>query len=151
MLVCMCLPTPPNKQDATQSLISKRSLTGINSVFLLLDRSPYQGEKVQSTLLFIHGWRENSWIHAFSRGFNHMWNANNLVQDLNWGRRVHFLRQQHFHVYMYVCLYVYMYICVYTYVYSCKLIIDMYICMCYWYKVDTIGFQTFFVWAFIMS
>ena len=31
------LPTPPLDQDMTQGQIFKRSLTGLNSVFLLLD------------------------------------------------------------------------------------------------------------------
>ena len=45
ILFCICLyvkymylPNPPNEQDATQGQVFKRSLTGLNSVFFLLDR-----------------------------------------------------------------------------------------------------------------
>ena len=36
---------------------------------------------------------ENSWTHAFRRIISALANENNLVQDLNWGRCVHFWRQ----------------------------------------------------------
>ena len=36
------MPTPPYKQDATQGLFFMRSLTSLNSVFLLLEQLPYQ-------------------------------------------------------------------------------------------------------------
>ena len=38
-------------------------------------------------------WRENSWIHAFPKGINAMWNTNNLVQDLKSVCLVHFHRR----------------------------------------------------------
>ena len=47
----------------------------------------------QSSLLFTHSWRENNWIHTFTKGISTMWNAISLVQDLNSSRRVHFLRR----------------------------------------------------------
>ena len=56
--------------------------------FLLLDQLPYQGQRVQSVLLFTYSWRETSWVHIFPEGI--MWNAISLVQDLNSHHRVHF-------------------------------------------------------------
>ena len=41
---------------------------------------------------FTQSWRENSWIHTFPKGISAMWNANSIVQDLNSGHRIHFLR-----------------------------------------------------------
>ena len=37
-------------------------------------------------------WSYNSWIHITSRGISAMWNGNNLVQDLNLGSWIHFLK-----------------------------------------------------------
>ena len=87
------LPTPPLGQDMTQGQFFKWSLTGLNSeFFLLLDLLPHQAWRTQSALLFTHSWRENNWIHTFPKGINTMWNAINLVQELNSCRRVQFLR-----------------------------------------------------------
>ena len=47
----------------------------------------------QSVQLFTHSWRENNWIHTFPKDISAMWNAINLVQDLNSSRRVHFLQR----------------------------------------------------------
>ena len=89
------LPTPPLGQDMTQGQFFKRSLTGLNSeFFLLLDLLPHQAWRTQSALLFTHSWRENNWIHTFPKGINTMWNAINLVQELNSCRRVQFLRHR---------------------------------------------------------
>ena len=40
---------------------------------------------------FIHNWREYSWIHTFSPSINAIWDAINLVQDLNSVSQIHFL------------------------------------------------------------
>ena len=49
----------------------------------------------------------NSWMYTFSKGISAMWNANNLVQDLNSCYRVHFLQSlQLYHEYLLnVCIY----------------------------------------------
>ena len=36
-------------------------------VFLLLDKLPHQGWRIQFVLLFTHSWRENNWIHTFPK------------------------------------------------------------------------------------
>ena len=49
--------------------------------------------KSPSSLLFVYSWMENSWIHAFPKAICSIWNTKDLVQDLSFGRRVHFLRR----------------------------------------------------------
>ena len=46
---------------------------------------------------FIYSWRENSWIHAFSKDISTMWNASSLVQDLNSCRCIHFQWRNSWH------------------------------------------------------
>ena len=46
--------------------------------------------KSQADLLFISSWKENSWIHTFTKGISAMWNSNDLVQDLNLVHFVHY-------------------------------------------------------------
>ena len=36
---------------------------------------------------------KSSCIHTFPKGISTMWNANSLVQELNFERRIHFLSQ----------------------------------------------------------
>ena len=64
--------------------------------FFLQGRLPKKGWRDQSALLFIHCWREDYWIHTFPKGISTMWNANSLVQDLNSGCHIYFLRQEQF-------------------------------------------------------
>ena len=56
-----------HEQDVIQDQFLS-SLTGLNSVFFLLDRLQYQGKRAQSALLFTQCWRENSWFHTFPKG-----------------------------------------------------------------------------------
>ena len=42
---------------------------------------------------FTHTWREDSCTHIFPQDINVVWNANNLVMNLNAGHRVHFLQR----------------------------------------------------------
>ena len=53
-------------KDITQGQFLS-SLTGLNSVFLLIDWLPYQVQRASSTLLFTHSWREDNWILNFVR------------------------------------------------------------------------------------
>ena len=115
----------------TRSII-KRSLTGLNTEFSFsLIRC---NTKVKSALKIYHNWRENSWIHAFSKCISTTWNSNRLLMDLNWGCRFHFLRWYQLHdgrlpkvcVHVCVCMWVkciykhiYARVCVYVCVYVC--------------------------------
>ena len=58
----------------------------MNSVFLLLGRFPYQGQR--TSLLFTHCWKLNCWIHTFPK-----WNSNSHFQDFNPGHRIYFLQR----------------------------------------------------------
>ena len=46
--------------------------------------------KAQSALLFMHSWRECSWIHVFPKDSSATLNANSLIQDLNSASQVYF-------------------------------------------------------------
>ena len=89
------LPNPSARAGyETRSVFFKAEFNRFEfRVFLLLDKLPQQGWRTQSVLLFTHSWRGNNWIHTFPKGISAMWNAISLVQDLNTGRRVHFLRR----------------------------------------------------------
>ena len=80
------LPTPPLGQDMTQD----HFLSRVQQVWIPSFPSP---RLLLLTLLFIHSWWENIWIHTFPKGISAMWNAIRLVKDLNKCRRVHFLRR----------------------------------------------------------
>ena len=67
------------------------------SIFLFQDWLANQGEGNQSTILFNHSKGENNWIYTFYKGISAMWNAVDLVQDLNSCRRVHFRWRQQSH------------------------------------------------------
>ena len=43
---------------------------------------------------FIQSWGENRWIQAFPMRTGVKWNAHNLVQNLNLGRRVRFVQRK---------------------------------------------------------
>ena len=95
MIQLLCLrihiyPTPPLEQDMTQS----QFLSRVQQAWIKSFHSPRlvatSRQKIQSALLFTHSWRENNWIHTFPKGISAMWNAINLVPDLNSYRRVHF-------------------------------------------------------------
>ena len=68
--------SPPRKSGC-----DKRSfLTRIKPrVFFLLYWLPHECLRTKSVLLLHHSQRKNSWIHAFLKGMNVMWNANSLV------------------------------------------------------------------------
>ena len=46
-----------------------------------------------TALLFTNSWREDSWMHTFPKGISTIENANSLLQGLNLGHCVHFLRR----------------------------------------------------------
>ena len=68
-------------------------------VFPLFDWLPNQSQRTQSALLSTHSWRENHWIHTFLKGISAIWNAINIIQDLNSCCHVHFLWQEPLHLY----------------------------------------------------
>ena len=86
--VCMYVFTNPSACVGCDT-----NLTGLNSVFLLREWLPNQSRRIQSVLLFTHSWRENNSVHTFSKGISTVWNAINLVQDLNSCHQVNFLCQ----------------------------------------------------------
>ena len=99
----LCLyATPLHKHNITQGQFLKWSLTGLNSVFFFLGWLLYQGYRTPSALLFAHSWRENSWIHTFSKGISTMWNANSFILDLNSSCHAQFLN-----IYIYIYIYIY--------------------------------------------
>ena len=60
----MYLPNPSAWAGFNTRPIFMWSLTGLNLVFLL-DWLPYQGQRVQSALIFNHSWWEIGWVHTF--------------------------------------------------------------------------------------
>ena len=68
-----------NTNKMWKSQLFKRDLTSLHSkisFFIPILKS-------QSAQLFIHMWRENSWVHTFRWVISTMWNTFDLVQNLN--------------------------------------------------------------------
>ena len=71
-LFCICAMyvfTYPSAQTGCSTRSIFKSLMGLNSVFLLLDWLPYHGWRAQSTLLYTHDWKDNSWILTLSQRY----------------------------------------------------------------------------------
>ena len=72
--------------------IFKRSLTSLNLGGIFFhDWLPKSGWRTQSTLIFTNSWRENNWIHTFSKRISAIWNAVNHVLDSKSYCRVRFV------------------------------------------------------------
>ena len=88
--VCLCIPTPPREQDTTQSQFLSRIWQAWISIFFSKIGCHTKAKNSCLPYYFINSWRENSWIHTFSKCISAIWNANSLNQELNTGRCVYF-------------------------------------------------------------
>ena len=83
-----CYETTEEMKEAVTKVIDTLTQEDFHGAFqMLLERY----NKVQSAYYFTKS--ENSWIHIFPKGISTMWNAYSLVQDLNSGLQVYFLRR----------------------------------------------------------
>ena len=70
-------PPLPHTRCNTRSIF-KWSTTGLNSEFFF-SKTEYQ---TMAILLFAYSWRENRWLHTFTKGISTKGNANSLVHTI---------------------------------------------------------------------
>ena len=91
---CILLPSLSTQAGCETRLISKRSLTSLNSEFFFSYTSCHTKVKEPSLpYYFTDSWKKKNWIHTFPKDTSAIWNANSLMQDLNLGHCIYFLRR----------------------------------------------------------
>ena len=69
------LPNPSTQAGWDTGSIFKQNLTGLNSIFSV-SYTGYHTRVNGLNLIFTYRWRENSWIHTFTKIISVMWNTN---------------------------------------------------------------------------
>ena len=86
------LSTPPHEQDETRGQFFKVEFNRFKFRVFLLHRLLYQGYRVKSAQLFVHGLKENGWMYTFPNRVamsifndcNHYNTSNEIISNFSW-------------------------------------------------------------------
>ena len=91
--IYVCIYQPLHTSRMWLKVSFRRGLTGLNSnISFSLTGCLTKAKELRLPYYFSHSWWENFSIHAFSKDISATSNVISLVQGLNSGSRVHFLR-----------------------------------------------------------